>query len=89
MNCSAVDAAGNLYIADPNNNRIRKITYNNAGINEVNNRPLNVSIFPNPANHAVIISTDNGIESAAIINLIGQEIYQQSYRKTEKIEIDP
>ncbi len=74
VNCSAIDAAGNLYIADPNNNRIRRIVYNNVGVNEVNSGRCNVSIYPNPAHNTITISTNDKIESVVVVNLIGLEV---------------
>ncbi len=86
--CTAVEAIGNLYISDPYNNRIRKITYNHTAVNEVNHPCQNVSIYPNPAHNEITISATEKIESVAVVNLIGQEVYHQSYRKSEKTDID-
>ena len=86
MNCSGIDNSGNLYIADPNNNRIRRITYNSTRINEINNEQKNVSIYPNPSN-GILKITSNNITSIAISNLIGQIVYTQQFH-AQQVQVD-
>jgi len=54
----AVDATGNLYFADSNNSRIRKITFNNAtGIEPIINNNEQLNIYPNPTQSNFTIET--------------------------------
>jgi len=70
--CSAIDEWGNLYMADPVNNRIRRITYNTAGITETAQN--NISIYPNPAQNKLTISAATQINTITITNLLGQVV---------------
>jgi len=72
LNCSAMDAAGNLFIADPNNNRIRRITYNSTGINEVNRASPNVAIYPNPAQNELFVKADETITNIDMMDIEGK-----------------
>ena len=73
------DAAGNLYIADQGNSRIRKITNvgQAAGIEQVaNSNELN--IYPNPASTSLQVSFSGNIESATLVltDMLGNTVKQ-------------
>jgi trimeric autotransporter adhesin len=74
----SVDAACNLYIADTNNGRIRKITiepascYVTTGINSQNYNQ-EILVFPNPSSGSLTISGKSA-ENVLITNQLGQEV---------------
>ncbi len=70
----AFNNAGNLFIADYNNNRIRKITYHPEGIDELSPELKNVSIYPNPTRNEITITASGEIESTEVVNMIGQVV---------------
>jgi hypothetical protein len=48
--CLFFDKAGNLYVNDYDNSRIRRIIYNPVSVNEVSSSQTEYLTFPNPAN---------------------------------------
>lgn len=70
MTGNAVDNWGNLYIADPMNNRIRKIVFN-VGINNTP-PPTNTIIHPNPTSTQITLTANTTITTLHIINTLGQ-----------------
>ncbi len=72
MHCSAIDKWGNLYVADPYNHRIRRITYNTDMITYTSMPGLNAKIYPNPAWDIVNIATEVPIFDLRVVNIIGQ-----------------
>jgi sugar lactone lactonase YvrE len=83
----ALDAADNIYIADYNNNRIRKIVPacgDCAGIEQYSNNTILLSAYPNPASTVLNISFSKNIESSNTIKLIdvtGQTVYSKTLNK--------
>ncbi len=71
--CSAVDAWGNLYIADPVNNRIRRINYNTSVVNALPDEPEQVTISPNPATDVVTIKAATEIRDIRVVDAMGRE----------------
>lgn len=71
------DNAGNLYIADAFNYRIRKVRLNPASILTV--EPQTFSFFPNPAHNELTINTTGNITNVTIISLSGQTIYDHQF----------
>ena len=68
------DAAGNLYIADSDNYRIRKVTnVAAAGIEQIINNNEQVYVYPNPANNRIYIGTKEIVE-IKLYDLLGNEI---------------
>jgi hypothetical protein len=80
----ALDGSGNLYIADQNNNRIRKVTLSStAGIKQTSISKDNIVIFPNPNNGVFTIigslnSTADETLSLAVINVLGKAVYNRN-----------
>ena len=70
--CSAIDLAGNLYIADPNNNRIRRVNYNTTAVNNISTINTAVTIYPNPTHATLTIKTTEKIGTSEILNMIDQ-----------------
>jgi sugar lactone lactonase YvrE len=73
-NTVTCDLSGNLYIADINNNRIRRITYDATEVNDLTGLTTSVSIYPNPARDKITINTGEQIDRVDIVNLIGQVV---------------
>ena len=78
----ALDKCGNLYIADFNNARVRKITFNPYCLPEkVPEITINeLSIYPNPATTILNIhhSTSTSQETLLITDLLGTEVYKEN-----------
>ncbi|MES2410232.1 MAG: T9SS type A sorting domain-containing protein [Bacteroidota bacterium] len=73
----ATDAAGNIYIADATNHRIRKITQQlGVGQNELGPK---IAIYPNPVTAKLTIQLENGgvLDKITITNLSGKIIGTQ------------
>jgi sugar lactone lactonase YvrE len=81
----AVDASGNVYIADYDNNRIREVTKGSPlALNELTPERENVKIFPNPNNGLFIIQS-NTITSNSMVeiyNMLGEKIYNAKLNPT-------
>ncbi|MHB8260539.1 MAG: NHL domain-containing protein [Bacteroidia bacterium] len=73
-----IDAAGNLYIADDFNNRIRKVAnVVQAGINQVTNSN-EVTIYPNPAKEIINVKLGiiNSTTTLQITDMLGNTVKQ-------------
>lgn len=72
----ALDASGNVYIADKFNNRIRKLSNSSAGINELSEDCI-VSLYPNPNNGAFNITLQNlnSEHKIEIYDMLGELVY--------------
>lgn len=68
----AVAKNGDLYIADANNQRIRQ-TYTPVGVADINTS-RKISLFPNPANEACVISGVNNGDVITLFDITGRAI---------------
>jgi sugar lactone lactonase YvrE len=83
------DAAGNLYIADNYNNRIRKVTnVAAAGIEQYANNEIEVNIYPNPNNGSFVIEPQNTLYNVhcTVYDVNGKVVLSQAI--TGKTSID-
>ncbi len=82
-NAVAVDNNGYLYIADSDNDRIRRVVPSTVGINEVEKLSTNVSIFPNPVTSELFVTASFRLGRVVIVNSIGQAVYTYEYFDTK------
>jgi hypothetical protein len=85
----AIDQFGNIFIADPFNNRIRQVVVSTVGIKE---NPLNqVRVFPNPSSDFLFIENLPGNDpyEVMICDVAGKEIISVSSKeKTLKVDLE-
>ena len=91
----AVDAAGNMYIADMGNNRIRKVcvsTCAGAGIEQFSIENDAVRIWPNPTNSIINLSIsqfDNlKMQDVEVTNTLGEVVYHSQIGSSSNYQID-
>jgi hypothetical protein len=75
----ALDECSNLYIADAQNYRIRKVTYpkcNYLGVTEAYLQNINVSIYPNPVDDVLHIDNVQGAATYRLLSIVGAVIQQ-------------
>lgn len=80
----AVNATGNLYIADMMNNRIRSLTFATAIAQFTNNNKI--TIYPNPTTDKITISTTNLPNTkytAYIYNFEGKQVMMSELSETQ------
>ena len=68
----AIDRYGSLYIADANNQRIRKTFYTTAVIDVANN--TGIAIFPNPVTNNLLVSGISKTDNICIYDLAGRQV---------------
>lgn len=86
----AFDAAGNVYIADSDNNRIRKIT-STTGIKNILFNTNDYLVYPNPNKGSFNLQIGHQLENGFIIiyNSLGQEMFkQQIYQQQISIDLN-
>ena len=74
----AADAAGNIYVADANNELIRKITSTLLGISEFSDTIL--KLYPNPAHTLINIQMSNNVvlDKITIVDITGKIVLEQT-----------
>ena len=83
----AIDATGNLYIADFGNDLIRRVGWP-LFVAEMSALAQTIIIYPNPATtNLTILSTNHLINQIVISNLSGQSIFTQYY-DTERVQVN-
>lgn len=82
----AVDASGNIYVADVYNHRIRKITGGVAGLNDIN-FDASFFIYPNPSNGQITLKLEDNIENCKlkIHNVLGEEVYNKTINESSTL----
>ncbi len=74
------DNYGNFYFGDIDDYVVRKVDTSHISLNIHNiNGSVNFSLYPNPAATAITITANNTISEIGIINLLGQQVFSQSY----------
>jgi len=86
----ALDAAGNLYIADSFNNRVRKVT--NVAIADIEafaNNKEHITIYPNPSTGSVQVTYTSSMDELKVSNMLGQVVYEAKPNSTNtNLQID-
>ena len=65
-----VDELGNIYFADTENHRVRKLTPSN--LSTASYTKTSFKIYPNPVNHELTIESDGNIETIEIYDAVGR-----------------
>lgn len=94
----AFDAAGNMYIADNGNNRIRKVAgIVGLGVNKIANINAQITVYPNPSNGNFTIACHADLASGStasqpiileIYNTLGEKVYAQSTIDNSQVAIN-
>ncbi len=89
----SLDTAGNLYISDNGNNRIRKVTAPMSAITLHSNAPgvaeNRIMIYPDPATTQLTVrSTNDLIHEMTITNVLGQKIQPAVHCSQYSITVD-
>ncbi len=79
------DSAGNMFIADADNNCIRKV--NNALEVTTINLAEEIKIYPNPATAQINVTSPNIIKQINISNILGQTVYSKKCNN-ESIQVN-
>lgn len=70
----AIDASGNIYIADPNNYKIRKITLTTTDIGDKIIITRDEAVFPNPVKNTLNIISSFSANTYRITDITGKEL---------------
>jgi trimeric autotransporter adhesin len=83
----AADDAGNIYVADYYNARIRKLTSGASGVSEIPNQLYQLTLFPNPSigKFTIVIAGEAKQSSGTmeIYNVLGEKIYDATLKQVQ------
>ncbi len=84
----SVNTAGDLYLADIGNNRIRKVTAIPTAGTELEYGASDCTIYPNPANTLVSLKSETGeVKTIVVINSSGQEMYRSDFQSDLSLDV--
>lgn len=88
-----IDKSGNIYIADWNNERIRKLTSLTTSIDEITSSNENITTYPNPSCGKFTFLVNNGLgrESQVeikIYNVLGENVYSSRFNPVGPLSVD-
>ena len=69
----AVDSFGSVYIADVNNQRIRKVYITTLGVDDVTNAS-DIAAYPNPFSNTISVSGLNKADKVCLYDLVGKPV---------------
>jgi sugar lactone lactonase YvrE len=87
----AVDALGNVFIADAGNGRIRKIGAVTTLITGASNADAQLKVFPNPSNGTFVMNLVSGTNEqvhVTIMNLIGQRVKEFTTTTNKEMTVE-
>jgi sugar lactone lactonase YvrE len=82
-----VDNVGNVFIADVNNNRIRKITNHSSSKPLANYADENIVVFPNPSTGTITLQADASLVGNAfeVYNMLGAKVYASTVTDVQTV----
>ena len=69
-----VDAHGSIYIADANNERVRKTYYATLGVNNIGNPSEGIAVYPNPASYEINVTGLAANDKVCIYDMLGRQV---------------
>jgi len=84
----AADAAGNVYIADNGNNRIRKVTVSTTSLTNTGILDSKINIYPNPSNGKFIIHTEKNNLELTMYTITGKKVFETQLSQLGSNEIN-
>jgi len=70
----AVDVFGSIYIADANNQRVRKTYSSWLGVNKVSSSGEKITVYPNPSSGDVIVAGCNTSDKVLVMDVTGRQV---------------
>jgi hypothetical protein len=67
----AIDSSGTLFIADANNQRVRRIYHITVGVEEVS-KNTNINMYPNPASQNITVTGALQGDKVAVMDITGK-----------------
>jgi trimeric autotransporter adhesin len=72
----AVDKYGSIYIADANNQRVRK-TVSNVGVKNVNETAVHIGAFPNPFTGTITVTGLSRSDKVSVCDITGRQVSEE------------